>query len=208
MTAAVIERVQLRPAHRLVLTGSLPPNTPPTWYADLVKVVRSMGVEAVLDAAGEALRWGALAGPWMIKVNRTEFLSLVAAWPEGLELASSEDERIDELARSLVISGTCWVVVTNGPGDTQVWGQNGRWTVETPSVLAVNPTGSGDAFLAGLLVSDLRPQSMETALKRATAAAVSNALRIMPEVGSKGELEALAESVNVSFTSKTLPPRE
>ncbi len=184
----------------LVLTGSLPPNTPVGWYAGLIEAARARGTDAVLDAAGEVLYYGALARPWMVKVNRAEFWGLVEAWARGGDGAADQGERIDRVARALVERGTAWVIVTNGAEPTLVWGREGRWQVSVPPLAAaVNPIASGDAFLAGMLAGYQRFGRLEQALKWATAAAQSNAANLLPQVAETVELDRWAASVGITF---------
>ncbi len=200
LTTAINQSLACRHFDHLVLTGSLPPNLPVGWYAELIEAARDHGTQAVLDAAGEVLYDGALARPWMIKVNRAEFVGLVQAWPEHRDRDPGQTESVDRVARALIERGTAWVIVTNGADPTLVWGRQGRWQVSGPALQrAVNPIGSGDAFLAGVMAGYGRFGRLEEALKWASAAAESNARSILPEVAPTSELDRSAEAVRVTF---------
>src|SRR5208283_2625529 len=61
----------------MVFSGSLPPNAPPTIFADLMGIAKAHGAKCFLDTAGPALAHGLAAGPFLIKPNRAEVEDLL-----------------------------------------------------------------------------------------------------------------------------------
>src|SRR5690554_1813932 len=60
----------------LVLSGSLPDNVPPTFYAEVTETVNKNGCKVLLDTSGIALSETLFRGAYLAKLNRKEFSSL------------------------------------------------------------------------------------------------------------------------------------
>ncbi len=102
----------------------------------------------MLDTGGEALRLGAAAGPAIVKPNLAELE--LAAGHSLRTLATPDLEAVATAARDLLASGARSAVVSLGPeGLLGLAGQD-CWQVASPDVTVRNPTGAGDAVVAGL----------------------------------------------------------
>jgi 1-phosphofructokinase family hexose kinase len=130
----------------LTVSGSVPPDEPPTGSPDgvvaaLVRLGRDAGIPVIADASGPSLLAAAGSGADVLKPNRDE-----------LREATGEEDPIDG-ARSLQRRGAGLVVVSLGeegmlgvPADPRapiVRARLGR-------VLHGNPTGAGDAAVAAI----------------------------------------------------------
>src|SRR3954452_12378788 len=99
----------------VVLAGSLPPGTPPGWYADLVVMLRASGARVAVDTSDQPLL--ALverlpeAAPHLMKPNGEELASFTGDDPELLE---ADPFAAAKAARSLVESGVESVLATLG----------------------------------------------------------------------------------------------
>ena len=60
-----------------VLSGSLPPDVPVDFYAQLTTVLKSRGAKVYLDSNGDPLRLGCQAGPYLVKPNAVEASHIV-----------------------------------------------------------------------------------------------------------------------------------
>ena len=65
-------RDRVQPGDICVMAGSLPPGLPASFYADLIALLNDLDAISVLDASGEALRLGWMAGPTVVKPNALE----------------------------------------------------------------------------------------------------------------------------------------
>lgn len=139
---------ELATASVVVLTGSLPPGLEAGSYAELIATARRAGVPAVLDTGGEALRLGAAAGPEIIKPNLAELE--LAAGHSLRTLATPDLEAVAAAARDLLASGARSAVVSLGPDGLLGLAGQDCWQVASPDVTVRNPTGAGDAVVAGL----------------------------------------------------------
>jgi len=127
----------------VVLSGSLPPGLPEDSYAGLAARAAAAAVPVVLDAGGVALRRGVAAAPAIAKPNLAELQDAVRRpLPDRSAVAAA--------AAELRAGGAGAVVVSLGrEGLLAVTGE-GTWHAAPPAQVAGNPTGAGDAVVAGL----------------------------------------------------------
>jgi tagatose 6-phosphate kinase len=140
----------LQRSSAVVLSGSLPPGLPPGTYADLIGAAAQAQVPALLDTSGAPLALGAAAGPAVVKPNLAELSAAVGrplAWP-GWQDEDAVAE-VAEAAAALRGSGSTAVVVTLGAAGLLAVTPEGCWRA-VPEHVPGNPTGAGDAALAGL----------------------------------------------------------
>jgi tagatose 6-phosphate kinase len=127
----------------VVLSGSLPPGLPSDSYAQLTERAAAAGVPVVLDAGGAVLRRGAAAGPAIAKPNLAELQDAVRRPLAGQAAVAGA-------AAELRAAGAHAVVVSlGGDGLLAVTGE-GTWHAAPAARVAGNPTGAGDAVVAGL----------------------------------------------------------
>lgn len=165
LAAKVASRAPTVPA--IAFAGSLPPGAPPAYLGDLVRAVREVsGALIAIDASGEALRLGALAGPNVIKVNAEEV--------EGAFRQPSRDRAgIERLVRELSESGVETLCLTDGARGALVMTDRGGLAVQTDVDEPISTVGAGDAFLAGLLFALRRGETLSEAACLASAAAAA-----------------------------------
>jgi tagatose 6-phosphate kinase len=126
----------------VVLSGSLPPGLPEDSYAGLTARA-APAVPVVLDAGGATLRRGVAAGPAIAKPNLAELQDAVRRPLAGLAAIAAA-------AAELRAGGADAVVVSlGGDGLLAVTGE-GTWHAAPPAQVTGNPTGAGDAVVAGL----------------------------------------------------------
>jgi tagatose 6-phosphate kinase len=146
----------------VVLSGSLPRGLREDTYAGLTAIAAAAGVPVVLDTSGQALRDGAAAGPAIVKPNADE---LAAA--AGRPLTTLED--LVKAAGELRAAGARAVVVSLGAGGLLAVTGAGVWRARQPGRLAGNPTGAGDAVVAGLTLGLVLGRPWGERLRQAVA---------------------------------------
>ncbi|MGI5369148.1 1-phosphofructokinase family hexose kinase [Streptomyces iakyrus] len=129
----------LASASVVALCGSLPPGVPVGAYAGLIRTARSFGLPVLLDTSGEPLRRGVAARPDIIKPNADELAELTGSHDP---LRATQDARR---------RGAGAVVASLGPEGLLAATREGRWRATPPTPTRGNPTGAGDAVVAGLL---------------------------------------------------------
>jgi 1-phosphofructokinase family hexose kinase len=153
---------QLLPrAKMMVLSGSLPPDSPPDFYESCVRWAHGHGVKTIVDASGPPLVSALRARPMIVKPNRAEL---------ARTFGTSAEPRVP------VACGAAWTVVTDGKAGATVSDGTHQWRASSPEVQAVNPIGSGDAVAAGLAVALVRGQAMPDACRLAIACGAANAM--------------------------------
>lgn len=183
-------RKRLKPGDWLVLAGSIPPPLTAHVYTDLIHEASEMGVHTVLDADGAALQEGSAAHPDMVKGNRRELERLV-----GRHL--DDEESTLEAAVEVQKRGVETVVVTRGREGAVAAVDDEYLRGVAPRVRAVSAVGSGDAFLAGLVLTLSRGGNMETALRLGIAAGTAAVLTQGTELCHRREVDILLERVKV-----------
>jgi tagatose 6-phosphate kinase len=139
---------ELAASTAVVLTGSLPPGLEADSYAELTRIAAGAGVPAVLDAEGEPLLRGLAANPAVVKPNLAELSGAVGRRLTGADstgraaVAAAALELIQAGAQAVVVSlGACGLLAVTG---------DGVWQAAHPGAVSANPTGAGDAVVAGL----------------------------------------------------------
>ncbi len=183
-------RKRLRADDWLVVAGSIPPPLSPEIYAEIIRIARENWVHAVLDADGAALVAGVAARPEMVKCNRRELERLL-----GRRLGDEESSLEAALTlREMTISRA---VVTRGREGAVAVCDDGSWRSVAPRVRAVSAVGSGDGFLAGVVLSLSRGGTMEEALRLGVAAGTACVLTPGTELCHRREVDILQSRVRV-----------
>lgn len=180
----------------VAISGSVPPGAPTDGHARLTRIARAAGVPAAIDGFAPttdgAAAWRSVlaAGPWLVKANLAE----ASAYTRSL--VAGPDDAI-AAAVSMVADGTDAAVVTLGMAGAVAVLDGATWRVGPPPDAGPYPVGSGDAFLAGLLVG--RTSGLTTADQLALAAGAGMANARLAGAGTlDGELARdLARTVSV-----------
>lgn len=155
----------------VTISGSLPPGSPPDGYAELVGDARAAGVPVALDAAGEHLRRALEANPDVVKVNRSEAADVLGVEVDSAEAAMVAAQELRRLSGGDAHAG----IVTRGADGVAVAAPDGTTWEGRLYVRGPYPVGSGDSFLAGLVVGLAADADWPGALRLALGAAAANA---------------------------------
>lgn len=129
-----------RRAEFVVLSGSLPQQTPAGFYRSLIEQTTA---KVILDVRGRELLDCLPLRPWLVKPNREELAATVG---RSLE---TDDALVDAMTQVREL-GAEWIVVSNGSNPLLVMGPEGLTRLTPPQVQVVNPIGCGDALTAGI----------------------------------------------------------
>jgi 1-phosphofructokinase family hexose kinase len=162
---------QLASGGWLTISGSLPPGAPDDGYRDLIERARDAGMRVALDTDGERLRLALPAGPDVVKVNAAEAGGVLGMTSATRDDAIEAAKKIRELAGGTGHTG----VVTRGAEGVVVAAPDGASYEGVLYARGRYPVGSGDAFLAGLVVALEQGSDWPSALKLALGTATANA---------------------------------
>jgi 1-phosphofructokinase family hexose kinase len=164
----------------LTISGSVPFGVDETAYRDIVAEARVAGVQVALDADGARLRLALEARPDVVKVNASEAAELLGVPTARRDEALAAAQKLRELAGGDGHAG----VVTRGADGVVLAAPDGSLLEGVLYVRGRYPVGSGDAFLAGLVVGLDGGAGWDGALRLALGAATANA-----ELPGAGRLE-------------------
>jgi tagatose 6-phosphate kinase len=153
----------------LTLSGSSPAPATHGLYSDLIALARARRVPVFLDTYGPALDgiWG--FWPTAIQLNRREAAI-------RLRKSSVTDDDVAALLGDWDRRGVICGVVTDGPNPVSILYRGRRYRAIPPQIKVVNPIGSGDSLLAGLVDGWLNRLEPEPLFRHAIGCAVANAL--------------------------------
>lgn len=179
LTAAILDRAES--ARWVVLSGSLPPGMPDSWYADVVARLQSFDCKVAVDTsdaplAALAAEFGR-AAPDLIKPNAEELAGLAGVAAEHLEaaLAQGDPDPVVGAARQLIDRGAHTVLATLGPAGAVLVDETGSWLATPPPIKPRSTVGAGDSSLAGYVRADVAgaqpPQRLQMAVAYGSGAA-------------------------------------
>lgn len=148
--AALVAAVHAHRPTVLVVSGSLPPGAP----ADGVAALTLPGVPWVLDTSGSALATGLAARPTLVKPNAAELAAL------------------GRTASEVAAEHGCAVAVSHGADGLELVTAQGRWR-GTGAPVPGNPTGAGDACVAGFARGLAHGKSLPDTVSDAVALAAA-----------------------------------
>jgi 1-phosphofructokinase family hexose kinase len=153
----------------LTLSGSSPhANTHPL-YGDFTGMARAHEIPVFLDTYGPALEAIGEVWPDVMQVNRREAAG-------RLRKSEINDADVISLLDDWARRGVSLGIVTDGPRPAFVNVRGRSLRAIPPAIDVVNPIGSGDALLAGLVDGWLGTRRPEEVVRNGLACAVANAL--------------------------------
>jgi 1-phosphofructokinase family hexose kinase len=180
----------------VTFSGSLPAETPPDFYASLIRIAQTAGAATFLDTSGEALAKSLAARPSLVKVNRQEAHEVLQApLDTTAQAADGARQMIERGAQACSITlggeGLIYIETKDGPA----------WFARPPRVNAVSTVGCGDATLAGFAVASIRGVEGAEAARFAASCGAANCLAPIPGSIEQKDVEAILKEVEVTKIS-------
>jgi tagatose 6-phosphate kinase len=175
----------------VAVSGSLPPGAPADAHARIVTLARVAGARTVVDLGGAPLARAVAAGPWLAKANAQEAADATGLAPggEGSVLAA---------ARALRAAGAASALVSRGEDGALFVDETGiAWRIGPPPERGAFPVGSGDSLLGGFAAALAAGHPAAEAVRRGSAAAVSNALHSGQGVVDPADVARLLPAVTL-----------
>jgi len=177
----------------LSLSGSSPSAATHGVYSELISLARARRIPVFLDTYGPALEaiWG--FWPTVIQLNRREAGG-------RLRTDAPSDPDILGLLTDWHAHGVTLGIVTDGPAPVLIQVREKRFRAIPPAIKAVNPIGSGDSLLAGLIDGWLAGLDSEPMIRHALGCGAANAAvwdagAVDPELARKYAEEVVLEPI-------------
>jgi tagatose 6-phosphate kinase len=185
-TDLIVDRVRERRADAVVISGSLPPGLDGRDLAGAVRRFRQEGAIVGVDTSGAGLLAAAEAGADFVKPNADELVRAtgVLAWHEA--------------AHALIDAGAKLVAVSHGSEGLNCCTAVRCIRAVTPKMVG-NPTGAGDATVAGLVEALVAGRDLEEV---AAAAAATGAAAVLRDTGGEIDSAALPSIFHATHTEE------
>jgi tagatose 6-phosphate kinase len=148
----------------VVISGSLPSDVPPDGFAALIRYAAAHDTPVVLDTSGPALLAALGARPTVVKPNAAE-----------LQEVTHQSDPVSA-ARELADRWQARVVASLGADGLVAVDTDTTWRARPGVIVTGNPTGAGDAVVAGLARGLASGATPEATLADCLALAASSVL--------------------------------
>jgi 1-phosphofructokinase/tagatose 6-phosphate kinase len=170
----------------VIVSGTKAAGFSDTVIPAMMRKAKEKGLKVILDIKGKDLTESLKYEPDIVKPNLFEFAADFA--PEltkNNELTTIDDtakERIKSAVLDMAQKYKCRVILTNGSGKIIAANSNDFFEIDFQSVKAVNSTGCGDAFTAGLAAALEDGADFHEAISEGCRCGALNAALVRPGV--------------------------
>ena len=178
----------------VICSGSSPCSETDDVFEEIISSARRQSINTVLDSYGTACRHAAEAGPTILKMNKEEF-------EQTFEKKIVKEDDYTVAFNEMFNKGVSRVIVTDGPRPIYAGTGGTRVRITPPKIIAVNPTGSGDSMIAGILYGHMNGWDCSKALIFGAAAGAANAQKWDVATSSLEEITALEPYVAIETLS-------
>jgi 6-phosphofructokinase 2 len=188
---AAFDRIrEMKPLPDLIVaSGSLPPNVPNTFHAQLAQVIREKKGRFVLDSSGSCLRAALAVGVFLVKPSLRELRGLI-----GKDLTAEREQ--EAAAMEIVKSGGAEVVVVSlGAAGVLFASRAGCERMRSPAVPVQSKVGAGDSMVAGITLGLARDYSLRDAVRLGIAAGAAAVMSPGTELCRREDAERLFAQV-------------
>jgi 1-phosphofructokinase len=150
----------------VVLSGSLPQNTPTDTYYTFAKALKEARCTVLVDADGDSLKKAVAAPPDVIKPNRFELLQYY-----GLP-QNTPDGELPSLCQKFLERGVAWVILSLGESGAMFFTKERRAGAGILPVEARSTVGAGDSMVGAVAYALEKRMPFEETVKLAMASSI------------------------------------
>ena len=178
------------PKQFLVISGGLAPGVPDNFYARLAALAKQHGVRVVLDTNGPALVEALKVGVYLFKPSLRELRDLTGKdLPDEVAQVAA--------AQQLIQSGQAEIVaVSLGEAGAMVVSADQVWQARALTVDVQTTIGAGDSFVAGMVWSLGRGESLVKAFQYGMAAGAAALLSPGTSLSQASDIHHLVTNVS------------
>ncbi len=187
----------VRNVSAVVFSGSAPSGPAEKIFPWAIDLANSLDKMTILDTYGKHLKECVEAAPAVVHLNRDEAVRYAGINP-------SSEHFDEELFKYLYKSGVRLAFVTDGPDTVYASKFDFIYKADPPEVTEEDPTGSGDAFLAGIIYGLENSMVFDDFLKTGIALGSANARMWSVCDVSPAEYQPLLNSINLTPVGKKM----
>ncbi|MCD2255241.1 1-phosphofructokinase [Lactobacillus sp. CC-MHH1034] len=179
---------QLQAGDVVVMSGSLPPALPDTFYRDLIPMIQAQGADFVIDTTGQALKDTLSAHPLVVKPNHHELAQLF-----NVQLDDLED--IAKYGRKLLDLGAKNVLISMAGDGAFLITSDQTYYSKAPKGTVVNSVGAGDSMIAGFTGTFAKTKDPMASFK--IGLACGSATAFAKDLATKAQIDALLPKITI-----------
>ncbi|WP_298839304.1 1-phosphofructokinase [Clostridium sp.] len=167
----------------IILSGSVPSNVDKKIYGNWITKAKEKGAKTILDADGEMLKAGIIAGPYLVKPNIDELGAMFNKKIGGVVETA-------QIAKSLLKYGIIIVAVSLGSEGAVFVTKESTIYAHGLKVDVKSTVGAGDSMVAALAYSLEKGLSFEDTVKLSVATGAAN---VMTEGTKASDIKTIIE---------------
>ncbi len=173
----------------VVASGSLPPGVPADIYRQLAAITRRKGAKFVVDTSGDAFRYAAEEGVYLLKPNLGELSTLIG-------ISQIDTSIVENIAMDFLRGSSCEImVVSMGEKGAVLATKKEAYRIAPPEVERKSTVGAGDSMLAGIVYSLSNGASLKRSLAYGVACGTAATMNYGTELCNKNDVEMLLRKI-------------
>jgi tagatose 6-phosphate kinase len=181
----------------VVFSGSIPNPEASAIIEKGIELCHEYDKISILDTYGEYLEKYIELGPTVIHNNLNEIKS-------SLSLPANNDQDVEKILDFMYDRNVKLVFLTSGGKDTYAAKSDFHYKITNPKVIEKNPTGSGDAFVSGIIYGLEKSFIFRDFVKLASALGAKNASTWDVCTVALDEAENLLDEVTITEIGKKI----
>ncbi|MFD0896917.1 1-phosphofructokinase [Loigolactobacillus binensis] len=179
---------QLQAGDIVVMSGSLPPTLPESFYRDLIPLIKAHGADFVIDTTGQALLDTLSAQPLVIKPNHHELAAL-------FNVKLTDDVDIVKYGRKLLDRGAKHVLVSMAGAGAFLITPGQVYKSTAPKGTVINSVGAGDSMIAGFVGTF--SQTHDPLQSFATGLACGSATAFSEDLANQAKINEVRQNIQI-----------
>jgi 1-phosphofructokinase family hexose kinase len=181
----------------VIFSGSSPCKNTDSIFPLGIEIANKFDKISVCDTYGENLSQCIKAGPTILHNNTDEV-------QKSLGISLDSEEKILSFLDELYSNGIKQSYITNSDKNFYASNFEFHFKISPPVIETIDPTGSGDSFVAGIVYCWYNDLTFEEGLKLATSLGAANAARTDVCNISLNESNALVPGIDVAVIGKKM----
>lgn len=178
----------IKPADTVIISGSKALNLPDDYYQQIIKKIKEIDANFVIDTTGKDLESSLQYEPLLVKPNDVELAEL-------FNVSISTEQDYIKYGEKLLKKGAQYVIVSLGGDGALLLSKNGNYRGYAPKGNVHNTIGAGDSMVAGFVGTYLQTKDLVQAFKVSLASGSATAFK--EDLATKEEIENLLPKIKI-----------